>query len=91
MKNILTLVNEGEVEAVHVVFGKGHVVVAKNEWVEALAGKHIRIYEKEKTSASQKKAMVLVQAIKSTVMHQLSTAILLIGDRYEICGDKCLI
>jgi hypothetical protein len=47
MKNILTLVNEGEAEAVHVVFGKGHVGVAKNEWVDALADKYRRLYEKE--------------------------------------------
>ena len=92
MKNILTLVNEGEVEAVDVVFGKGHVGVAKNERVDALVGKHMRILEKEKTGASQKKAMVLVQAIKSTVLHQLSTAnregLRQPCHRYGICGDK---
>jgi ribonuclease HI len=74
MKNILTLVNEGEVEAVDVVFGKGHVGVVKNERVDALVGKHMRIFEKEKTGASQKKAMVLLQAINSTVKKELSTA-----------------
>jgi ribonuclease HI len=92
MKNILTLVNEGEVEVVNVVFGEGHVGVDKNERVDALVGKHMRILEKEKTGASQKKAMVLAQAIKSTVLHQLSTAnregLRQSSHRYEICGDK---
>jgi hypothetical protein len=89
MKNILTLVNEGEVEAVDVVFGKGHVGVDKNERVDALVGKRMRILEKEKTGASRKKAMVLAQAIK---LHQLSTAnregLRQPCHRYEICGDK---
>jgi ribonuclease HI len=52
MKKLLTLVNEGEVEAVDVVFGKGHVGVDKNERVDALVGKHMRILEKEKTGAN---------------------------------------
>jgi hypothetical protein len=55
-------------------------------------GKHMRILEKEKTGASQKKAMVLAQAIKSTVLHQLSTAnregLRQTSHRYEICSDK---
>jgi chitinase len=91
MKNILTLVNDWEVEAVDVVFGKGHVGVAKNERVDALFGKYMKIFEKEKTGASQKKAMVLAQAIKSILMHQLSTAnresLRQSCHRYEICGD----
>jgi ribonuclease HI len=44
--------NEGKVEAVHVVFGKAHVNVVKNERIDALAGKYMKLYEKEKTSAS---------------------------------------
>ena len=75
-----------------VVFGNGHVGVDKNERVDALVGKHMRIFEKEKTGASQKKAMVLAQAIKSTVLHQLSTAnregLRQPSHRYEISGDE---
>jgi hypothetical protein len=95
ISNKVTPVNEGEVEAVDVVFGKGHVGVDKNERVDALVGNHMRILEKEKTGASRKKALVLAQAIKSTVLRQLSTAnregLRQTSHRYEICGINFLI
>jgi ribonuclease HI len=71
--NIITLLNEGEVESVAVVWGKGHVGVIKNERADALATKYMNIYEKEKTGASQKKSKVLLQAIKAAVKYTLYT------------------